>query len=157
MNNLQGASTGGKRQWGRVLPPGSPNITLKDTGEKRFPWRLLGGGMLVCLFFIGLAAAGYYYAERKFAENQKLLIQNMEASLQSIKEANAMNIQVLEEEIKSLQEQLDDINFALRQMDESITSSNAVKQALNKRIVDLSGRVEELRKSMSFIKEAIPE
>ncbi|HHX51744.1 MAG TPA: hypothetical protein GX711_09935 [Clostridia bacterium] len=154
---MQGYSTGGKGQWGKVLPPGSQAVTLKETGEKRFPWRIIVGGMLIILFFAGLVAASYYYAEWKFAENQKLLVQNMETTLQSIKEANAINIQILEGEINSLQEQLNEINSALKQMDESITGSNVAKQALSKRIVDLSGRVEELRQSMSFVKEELTE
>ncbi|MGI6451964.1 MAG: hypothetical protein ACOX0E_00530 [Syntrophomonadaceae bacterium] len=98
---------------------------------------------LVVFLWLALVCLGFYLA-KEYIDN----------SLQNIQQNNAMNIKILEERIGEMTEELRQIEFALSEADETLSSSSFTQEKLNEKIEELDQRLSELSASLEILKEA---
>ena len=105
--------------------------------------------ILILITWTALFYGGYYYLDLRLVQME----QETKNYLQSIQETNALNIQNLEEQIRSLQQNISEISMALEQADQTLNKSNSTREALTERIDKLDQQLEELRHSLNILQE----
>jgi peptidoglycan hydrolase CwlO-like protein len=110
----------------------------KSTGRRQPP-----GIILLVILWAGLTAGGFWYAG-----------QYIDRAAREIQEANALNVQAMEEQIKSLHIEMSAIKEALDKTDTAISSTGAASQEVNKRITEMDEHLKRLEKSLDILKES---
>lgn len=113
-------------------------VQEKNTGRRQLP-----GMVLLVLLWVGLAAGGFWYA--KYYIDQ---------AAREIQEANALNVQAMEEQIKSLHSEMNAIKEALDKTDATISSAGTASEEVNKRITEMDEHLKRLEQSLNILRES---
>ena len=101
------------------------------------------GFVFLLLAWGGLTFAGYWYAK-----------QYVEQTAREIQEPNALNVQMLEEKIETLQIEMNAIEEALAQTDKTLSHTGSASEAVNQRITELDKQLNQLEKSLNILMES---
>lgn len=95
------------------------------------------------MFWVGLLFGGFWYAGYY-----------IDRAAREIQEANALNVQAIEEQMKSLHNEMNAIKEALDKTDATISSAGTVNEEVNKRITEMDEHLKRLEKSLDILKES---
>jgi len=107
--------------------------------------------LLIVIWLAGVYA-GYWYLETKMAENYQQTKTLIDQSINAVQETNALRVQELEDRLAALNLDMEQIEEALANADDSLNESNETREELNSRIEQLDNQLEELRKSLEILK-----
>ncbi len=78
----------------------------------------------------------------------------IDRSLEAVQQANAIHVQTLKDQLDSMAVDIDQIQVALNNADQTLSSSGSTQENLNKKIQDLDNQLQLLAKSLAILKEA---
>ncbi len=108
--------------------------------------------ILLIIFWLVGVYAGYWYIETRMAKNHQQTKTLIEQSINAVQETNALRVQELEDRLTALNVDMEQIEEALANADDSLNESNETREQLNNRIEQLDKQLEELRKSLEILK-----
>lgn len=109
---------------------------------KKARWKGPAIIILVLLVWSGLVYGGFYLGK-----------DYIDRSVKNVQETNAMNVQALEEELKSIRGEMKEIETALNQADKQLSSTDATREKLNRKIEQLDKQLKQLQKSLQILRE----
>lgn len=118
-------------------------IDMEQPARKKKTERQPPGIILLVLLWVGLTAGGFWYAGYY-----------IDRAAREIQETNALNVQAMEEQIKTLHNEMNAIKEALDKTDATISSTGTASEEVNKRIAEMDEHLKRLEKSLDILRES---
>lgn len=118
-------------------------INMEQPTQKKNGNQPLPSIIILVVFWVGLLFGGFWYAGYY-----------IDRAAREIQEANALNVQAIEEQMKSLHNEMNAIKEALDKTDATISSAGTVNEEVNKRITEMDEHLKRLEKSLDILKES---
>ena len=78
----------------------------------------------------------------------------IDRSMAAVQQTNAVNVQTLQNRLDSMAGEIDQIQLALNNADQTLASSGSTQENLNQKIQELDNQLQLLAKSLAVLKEA---
>lgn len=98
---------------------------------------------IAAVLWILMILGGYYVG--------KLYI---DRSIEAVQQTNAVHVQTMQNRLDSMAGEIDQIQLALNNADQTLASSGSTQENLNQKIKDLDNQLQLLAKSLAILKEA---
>ncbi|MCF6093701.1 hypothetical protein L1765_06825 [Microaerobacter geothermalis] len=131
------------------------NLSTTELSRRKKSKKSRRTGKTIMVFFLSvlvwasLAYGGYRLGFSLINQSTAALQQ----SIDDVKESNALQLQRMTEQMKSLEFELQLIEESINQTDSQLSDSNTTREALINRITELDKQLEELKKSLQKLKE----
>lgn len=109
-------------------------------GRTTQPQRLIIVAVFIWIFMI----IGGYFAGKVYIDR----------SMAAVQQTNAVNVQTLQNRLDSMAGEIDQIQLALNNADQTLASSGSTQENLNQKIQELDNQLQLLAKSLAVLKEA---